>query len=691
MDKTEAIELLIRVNNDVNLLNDEDYAEICKLFPTTPKKTETGEIKQKPERPRAWNALQSLLFKRYDEGRVDSIDDLTDWATLSNSEQNVPDTLPDIVDPRLLPELIAETWNAILEQSNQKKNLLISDIFDQETTITKAGKKVVQTSYENSPKDGIVLVKTIMYPSEHSPVYNRKILFKYYISKITRYEDPTDPLGIFYSITFENAERRSRPLEYHETRLEYIIADITKNRPGVSDPILIRPAIMSLVNQFENSDLVKRESRIPATGFFLNSKNEIIYNISPGFKPSLPDTVDPFALKRAIDALSRVILFYSRQSAIEDVNQTNAQHVLNYLYYYIQAPTGLVRKQSGLENNYLFVYGLPHVGKTWFAKWGSAIWGLTNEQGIVGAASLTEPQLAGHFNKTTFPLCLDEIRNALKNPRVCESLKSGSTGVLIKNRINAKENFRVDQFHAYASLILTANHVPELYVGMEDRLLTIEFTREHKHEENDKITEFERLLYSVRTDMAHLGAAIRDFILRDQSTVLRLLTNNDQIKFGFELLRLVLQRHGITPPSWLILTEVNKEIIETNPVDILFEFLKDSYMEQLRRHVWKDVGMPVAWDDRLEQILEQNILPNHTINISQNYLVITASISVEIARKMNYELPGGARGLVAMIPGSKYQPYKGKKVLMIPRRAFIDAVTPLKEHQAELGLEKAIA
>lgn len=78
------------------------------------------------------------------------------------------------------------------------------------------------------------------------------------------------------------------------------------------------------------------------------------------------------------------------------------------------------------------------------------------------------------------------------------------------------------------------------------------------------------------------------------------------------------------------------------------------------------------------------------INISSNYIVIKATISYEIARKIGYELPGGARGLATMITGGKYQPYKGNKVLMIPRRSFIEYATPTHEYQIDQKLESII-
>jgi len=691
MEREEAIDLLISVAGDINKLTPSQYQDICEFFPNTPKQTESPHSDPPQIRSKSFQALKTHILKRYDlSGDIEDIDHVSDLVSVYNTETSIPEIIPDLIDTKIVPDLVAEIWDEIERTKQVKKLIHIDGEFEIEQVPLRDGLKVIRTKFENSPTEGIVIVTQITYPGNPVPINNRKIIFEYFISEITRHEDPTDRYGICYTIRFIDPADRTQDLMYYETSLEYIIADISKGRPGMNDRHNIGHAILNLVNKFHRHDLVKREVKLPATGFFLDKQDKIIYNQSPSFKPTLPDKPDPLVLKRAFESLTAAILFYAKQADESAITPENAGHILSYLYYYIQAPLGLIRKQSGIENQYLFVYGLPHTGKTWFAKWGAALWGMTQDQGIIGAASLTEPQMAGHFNRTTFPLCLDEVRNALKNPRICESLKSGSTGIIIKNRINSQANFKVDQFHAYASFILTANHVPELYIGMEDRILPIEFTTMNKNPDEAAIKQFEHLLYKTRSDLSHIGAALRDLFCREPDLILRLVRNNPQIKAGYEILTVLLSRHGIPKPKWLVLTEVAREIQEANPVEILYEFLKESYIDRLRQHVWRDVRMPILWNERLEQLRVQNIMPPHTINISSNYIVVKATISHEIARKTGCELPGGAKGLAAMIPGSKYQPYKGSKVLMIPRLSFVEYATPTHEYQIDQELEECI-
>lgn len=73
-------------------------------------------------------------------------------------------------------------------------------------------------------------------------------------------------------------------------------------------------------------------------------------------------------------------------------------------------------------------------------------------------------------------------------------VKSGSSGIIIKNRVNYTEYIRVDQFYINSTSILAANLVPELYVGMEDRILPIEFTSAIKNPDESAIKQFEHLL-----------------------------------------------------------------------------------------------------------------------------------------------------------------------------------------------------
>lgn len=160
---------------------------------------------------------------------------------------------------------------------------------------------------------------------------------------------------------------------------------------------------------------------------------------------------------------------------------------------------------------------------------------------------------------------------------------------MIKERIKSKDGFNTDEFRAYSSISLTCNIVPNVYTGVKDRLIPVEYTAKHKHTDLEAVKVFESLIMKYRKPLAYLGAGLRDMYLDPecQEIIKRDLMNCDPVRVGFMFLVALCKRHSIKPPGWLKETKVETDIedIEVDPVSILYEYMADSYMEALRLYL----------------------------------------------------------------------------------------------------------
>lgn len=541
-----------------------------------------------------------------------------------------------------------------------------------------------QTYFVNSPNKGIYLGED-KYREDGGPIIKTVNLAAYHVSKISQYDNPADPHDTSYTIILDATGWREK-VTFSERSLENITGGLMK-RPGIYDRRRLPDALSAIFGEFSRLDLIERTVKLPATGFYLDGK-AIVWGETNAFPVALPAKVTSDDIRKGLSVLEGMMLFYGRVKEPEKLTLNNLKHVLPIIYWYLQAPLGFIRKQLGSENLYLLTHGSPHTGKTIAAKYGEAIWGIDLDKGIIGASSLTGPQLAQHFNKTTLPLCLDEVRNLLSEARIAEMIKNSSTGTLIKERIDHRAGYNTTEFKAYASLCLTANYVPTLYTGVRERLIPVEFTAENKYEDIDAVKKFEAFLYQNKKSLAFIGAGLREMFIDPtcQEAIKRDLLEYDPIKTGFKFLVALCKRHGIKPPAWMrenVIIDNNSDI-EVGAVEALYGFLADSYLDSLRKISQSDyevtdsgrylkVSIPTSWEDRVKMLKERNLFPSHTRNFTnRGNLILRSSIIREIAEKTGYEIPGGVQTLVHLIGGDcKYYPDKGEKVLQLPLSGFI--------------------
>ena len=514
------------------------------------------------------------------------------------------------------------------------------------------------------------------------PIISRLNITAYHVTMVKQFDNPADVHDSTYAVTFNT--QGGEKVTFSDRSLENITIGLLK-RPGVSDRKKLPDALSSIFREFQKLKLVEREVRLPATGFFLDDC-KITWGDNHNFPVKLPETYTADDIRGAFSAIEDILRFYGKapipnEGEADKLFSANLGHILPIFYWYAQAPLGFVRKQLGGENLYLLTFGQPHTGKTISCKHGASIWGIDPDRGIIGAANMTSPQLAQHMNKTTLPICLDESRNILSDPRVAEMIKNSSTGIVIKERIKSKDGFNTDEFRAYSSISLTCNIVPNVYTGVKDRLIPVEYTAKHKHTDLEAVKVFESLIMKYRKPLAYLGAGLRDMYLDPecQEIIKRDLMNCDPVRVGFMFLVALCKRHSIKPPGWLKETKVETDIedIEVDPVSILYEYMADSYMEALRLYLprgrdRKTIEDLKDWPLRLIELKEMGVLPSHTLDYtSQGNIILRDTIIKEIEAKHKCEIQGGCKGFVDRIPGAKYQPRRGKRVLQIPQEEFI--------------------
>jgi len=378
--------------------------------------------------------------------------------------------------------------------------------------------------------------------------------------------------------------------------------------------------------------------------------------------------------KLALEALEKVADFYAIRGHKDG---DHLKHFLPALYFITQAPLSVIRKMGGGEAKVLLLHGQTHAGKTYLEKLSCAIWGIPPQAGIIGAARLSGPQYAEAVNKTTLPIAFDEARNALSSPAIADLIKSSTMNLLIKNRIT--RDFKMKSFMAYAGVMMSTNFVPELYAGMADRLISIEFTRQHKREDKD-VRSFETFFNGDgRLILAHIGSGLREMYLKKWGTCKRLLLNDDQLKAGRELLMMLYREHNLPVPDWMVeVTEGDNRPEEDDPLKLVFDWMRDDIHRILRQNRRVGGDVPRHWDDRLDMLQEDNLLPNYIKSISKSNINVTKELIREMARS-GIELPGGLTGLLHIVNDHPAQSRKndrltnkeGVKVVRIDRALFM--------------------
>lgn len=500
-------------------------------------------------------------------------------------------------------------------------------------------------------------------------------IFDYYLESVVAHVNPLDPEEVTYSLVFRDAERRGLTIRYEEDPLRVIIEDLI-SRPGVKNRKLLPEAITTIIHALMRKDRVTVERRAPATGFFEDGQGAIYYSRSRRFEEALPE-FSHGKTREALKFLDAAMAFYAIGG--DSTRPEYRDHFLTGLYFYAQAPLGTIRKLRGRENRILLLSGEAHVGKTWLEKLGAAMWGISNDRGIVGASKLSAPQLAEHFDRTTLPIALDEVRKILSDPAMADLLKSSTTGLMIKERILVREGFRRQKFMAYASIVMSANYVPDLYLGMADRLIPVTFTTRNKRDP-EIARRYEKELNASHELLAHLGAGIRQVLVAEWPRVRDVVTQDDQIEAGRAILVELYRYVGLDVPAWLQAVATRYAVEERDPVEEVCKFLADDLLKRLQQGLSRN-DVQDEWTKRLKQLAELNLLPSYLVRISDQNIALTRDILTELEKK-DIEVAGGLTGLMDRIQALTLQRKKqtkpandaGRKVVYMDTRIFLSYV-----------------
>lgn len=570
---------------------------------------------------------------------------------------------------------------AIREAAIKKRlefNVLVS-------TSMEPGGVEVSRYYRNAPREG-VLHLTKRAQQGAPPREGVEHILSYSLWDVIKHINPLDSSEVTYSLVLRHKSKPGASIRYQEALLTDITYDLVNNQPGMMDSRRrVHAAISTLIDHMETSDLVKVKASIPCTGFFEDPEGKLYHNEHRDLKITRP-RYSKVKTKRALEALEEVLKFFAIGGKVEEPGALD--HALVALYFIVAGPLSAIRKQQqGPETKILLLHGVPHTGKTILEKLSARVWGMPENKAVIGAAKLTPPQLATHISSTTYPLAFDEVRNALSSPGIADLLKSSTTSLLVKERIRSREGFRKQSFYAYAPVIMSTNYLPDLYTGLHERLIPVEFTVRHKRDE-EEARKFDKYFQQHREDLAHIGAALERLFLRKWPRVRDLALQADQVKAGYEILTLLYLEEGIPAPVWLREVTARSELEETDPVRAICDYMREDFLRILRQHS-RPESIPLDWDQRLNDLKAKNLLPPYVLNISPKRITLNSSILKEVAKR-GHEIPGGLQGLQEYINRCPEQTskgivmaYKGQKALSMQREVFY-AYSAVIDYQEEL-------
>ena len=526
-------------------------------------------------------------------------------------------------------------------------------------------------AYCNDPDRGILILL------RRNSEINREYILGYYVEKVTVLVNPSDPNDRSYTIILKHP-KTDDTLVYHESTISSIVADLENTKHGVRNPSKLKGAISSIIEAFVIRGLAEIKSKIPATGFF-EIDGQLVWFDSPRFKVNLKED-DREKTIEALNALNELLGFYRY-----------SHKALASLYYGIQAPLGFIRKVHGRENKILFNYGEPHTGKTLLMKIIGYMWGMREDQSIIGAAKITGPQLAERMNYTTLPITLDEVRTILTQADIIDMIKASTTNIHIKSRILPQLGYKMIEFYAYASISMTTNYVPQLLPGFEERLIPLEWTVEDKREEKE-VEEFLQKLAEYKDLLAYIGSYLRGMYIRRWKEVKEIIMDIDQVDIGRKLLELLYEDLGIPKPEWLKKIEVKYEIETPTPEEIFFDTIREDLIEAVKKagivlEVKDSYGIEAKidltkmdWKERILTLAQLGFLPSYMV-LGKKNIYIKTSIIEHIRKKKGYEIPGGLKNLALKL-NYKYGPKpKVGKSMWIPLEDLVEKLVQEVEEE----------
>lgn len=525
----------------------------------------------------------------------------------------------------------------------------------------------------------------VVKQTKAGPQTDRDGILDWTLWQVERLDNPFNPVGTSFNISLKSANT-GEILAYQE-ETPNTVADDLMTKPGVLDRRKVHESISALVGALEGKGQVSRRMKIPATGFY-EVDGVLHFDVSPKFQVKLPD-YDRREAVRVLKVLDKLVSFYQYENAD---GRLISDHIASIIFFGLQAPVGYIRKSFG-ESRILFLYGAAHTGKTHAGKLLSYMLGMP---GVITGTNTTGPQIGEWMNQTTMPLTFNKMRKILAKPEITDLIKSSTTNMLIRNRINVKRSYTMERKNAFASLILITNHVPALYIGMEDRLITVEFTAACKKEIAD-VRKYEELVNRNRVDLAQIGSLLRHVLINHWPTVKTHMSTSDELTTGYEIARLMYQEAGVPLPSWV--KPVRTELFSggQDEVDVLYQYIGEVVLDQLRKYPAREIvptetgyertyitDIPASWSLRFKTCKDRNLMPEHFANITGKYVTVKTGIIHAISEKKGIELAGGLRGFSDRITGSVYDSYHGVRCLRIPTDTLVVHLTPPDDHQESL-------
>jgi len=403
--------------------------------------------------------------------------------------------------------------------------------------------------------------------------FNSKYVSDWYIDDLKAYINIVDPSEWTYEAVLKNSrDPNLRPITTPEAvDAEELAAILRKSAKSLSYSRLM-DTVSGVISAFVSYRLAELRPRSPTTGFvWVKDKEEdrLIWLESPKFEVRLPP-VDPSKAVEALKLLAEIVEFYK-----------GAPGAVGTLYWCAQAPLGAVRKSLGLSNKILLNYGEPQTGKTTIAKICGYIWGMREEQSVIGASAITPAQLAERLSETTLPRFLDEVKaSVFANDTLMEMLKTSTSGLHVKSRILPHRGYKVQEFLAYGSVAMTTNILPILPEGVPERLIAFQWTSDVRRTD-EEYKRFAEKLVESKDLLAYIGSYLRKIFTERWAEVKEILKSPDQLEVGRRLLAMLYEELGLQAPEWLQHVEPEKDIQGADLADIV----RNIIVEDINRRV----------------------------------------------------------------------------------------------------------
>lgn len=258
------------------------------------------------------------------------------------------------------------------------------------------------------------------------------------------------------------------------------------------------------------------------------------------------------------------------------------------------APWNHILKKKGEDFlPWLLLYGDAQTGKTSLARISLTLYRPPRDQRIIteiGGSAFNTPYRIGEIlSQTSLPVLIDEAREPLERSSTREIIKTSIQTDIARAK---QRNDEYTQIPAYRAAVLTTNYPPPNDPGVQRRILSINFTLEHRKTQ-EKIREFHDQ-YGVDTPrrtriniLEHIGASAEQLILSDPTIILE---PRSWQEIADTLLSLIYKDAHYPQPEWTTRWAETTTITETE-TDILEEIrdhLRETITQKIQRTTIQD-------------------------------------------------------------------------------------------------------